>query len=1148
MELAIVDSTNSEITLGYQVNILKGIKYEWDTLSGKGSPFFSPDLRNQIRIQNFPSYDPKASSFNIFELSLHYSWKELIEYLLSGWHLTDNELKNNNSPFVLVQPSAEQIKNRLCEKLGIQLDDASNDGKIGFALVRVTKSTVKGALRSIEPDLMSNDMRIAIENLPEDPTKAALFLEFFNKYGTHLVSEIEVGDMMYQVFVYDRDVLQKIEKRLGGKNKTGIDVISFQQYTQPKPQYGGYSKYAGTLNLASNDLAFNAMRSKFRDIANWIESSIFVAIRKENEYLLAQLQHVIPISCNLTSLSAFIKRENGHDNHDRNVESAFHEIFRNALYQKYGRNINPEFPELKLPFDYAKIYQAFHPPFVSTVSTSSITINQIHVDLERIVTLNPENVKNLFVFADIIEIHKDVKLPGSNITILCRKFISHTEQSRAPIIYLSENGSNSFKFYCQKFDGVADIINDKTGEHRLISHGQSMRTVTKEDGQTTVVFEDSHDINPPLALLQQIGDRTLYTLGLPLQSAQCIMNYPPSDDALTVANLFVCWLTDILKSATETDRDLLTVRAQALLLDRSEKNLPGGPLSVPYLTYEAYKPAIDKMIEKVSAFHEELGKTTALIQAKKSEEKRYADEVELNRNIQQMGEFLIKQNIAISDKEKDVVEYHNKVEAQQLTMLNDVTDKEKNLWRDLQAQQKVLTIAGPELKGYIAAYVMEQELQMIIQLAAAIGSLFAGGAGIKSITALDLKGIEKIMRQIDSAVKIIDGISKIYGAVDITTQTAIAAANGLSDVTLSKALNELSALDWTEFDAQVYANLAPLTGKVPYANTYLKEAKILSARGRAWLDAASQVSKLQYEIMLNKWQKDISQRESKRLDSLNGIISQRDFTPQDAEQIDLFELGSIYQSHEERVILKLVKTLALQDAALQYYYLQSPSQITSYDILSLKDMMANQAEESVRVMESFPSKPSDLKKPFVWILKDIKISRLLDDGTHPSDSQISRDDYLKYSKGGYDFEIPIDIESIINYVRVRILEIKMVVNGIHSTKSGKVNLRLTTAAHPFYDRNLRRETISLNAVQQSFEYVYDLKTGECECSNKPSGEFAKFFMKMTPFTRWRICLPMSEHSENVGITFDGETVDITLQFYLEAIRLSANELKTLEIS
>jgi hypothetical protein len=49
-----MSTINSEVVLGYQLNLIKGIKPEWDTLRGKGSPFFAPDRPNQLKIKDLP--------------------------------------------------------------------------------------------------------------------------------------------------------------------------------------------------------------------------------------------------------------------------------------------------------------------------------------------------------------------------------------------------------------------------------------------------------------------------------------------------------------------------------------------------------------------------------------------------------------------------------------------------------------------------------------------------------------------------------------------------------------------------------------------------------------------------------------------------------------------------------------------------------------------------------------------------------------------------------------------------------------------------------------------------------------------------------------------------------------------------------------
>jgi hypothetical protein len=1122
-------SINLSLKLGYQLNLIKGIKGTWDTQSGEGSPFFAPQEPSQLNPQVLPDFDPKSASFSDIKVSFHYSWRDLIEAIYGKWNITDQELCGNTNTFILKQLAEENIKSNICDKLGIKRDDIADDAKVGFALVMVTKSVVKGSYNMDEPELISKKLSEEIVQLPKDTRAVAPFLSFFNSYGTHYISFLEIGDIMYQVFIYEDDDLKEIENKYETSLLSGQTALSFQQYTEPKSKYGGFSKYAGVLNLASEDTQFESMKEHFKDEANWVDCSIFIAIKKEKSSFLNQLTYLVPISCNLMNFSSLI--------YDKDQQNVWTYIFRNTLYQKYGRNINSKFPSFACPYNYKEIYKTFQRPFVSTISTSCITLSQIWLNLDDFVTNNPENVTQLFVFADIIEISKDIKLPGNTVTIICRKFISHTQSAIAPVIELTNEGYENFNFYCQEFEGVAEVRRGTSDEHKLIACGQAFKT-TKVDEQTTVVFDKSHTINPPIEILRLFDDRTLYTLGCPLQSAQSIMNYPVSNDAVVVAGQFTQWLADILEPSSEDDPDMVSIRAQALLRLKSKKNQPNGILSVPYLTFDAYKPAIDAMMNSADAFDSKLDFTSQLIQTRKSEERAYEDKEELNKNIQLMGKFLIEQNKALADKERDVEENYKKINDKQESMLKEANDNVDDLKKKLDEQIKVINDAGDTLKGWVAAYIAEQEIKAVIQLAGGIASLFAGGAGIYSIDKMEK--IKKIMTIIDAAMKFIDAASKLYESIDGSVHTICKSVNTFVD--LPNNIEMPTALEWNEYDAEVYSVFSPILAQIPYANIYLKESKILSARGRAYLDAASQVTKIQYDKLLYGWQKDVSQKQADRLDKLNNMLSQPDLSPSDVDKIDLFELGSIYQSHLDKVVLQMVKTLSIQDAALQYYYLQAPSPITSYDVLSLKETIVSQAENSITSLESFPSKPSDLQDPYVYTLKGVKVSQLVDDKGSSSDSQISKEDFMQYSRGGYKFTIPLDVKPLFNYVRVRIKEIRMKIEGIRSTDSGKVNVRLVTSANPFCDRGLNRESIEFTTIQQDFEYVYDLKTGYCVYTNKPSGEFAKYFMKMTPFTEWRISLPTGSNSENAGIEFFGDTVDITLSFYVQAIRLSAKEL------
>lgn len=1119
-------SSQFALSLGYQADLIKGIRHAWDKQSSSGSPFFAPSSPSQLRTQDLAAFDPHAP-FDLLELSFHYSWKSLNDALFGGWHVTDAGLSGRTGTLVLDQNPEAPIQQEICEKLGIDPQDAQ-DANTAFALVKLTRrvSTTK---YPTQPSVSGRQLAEAFAALPTEASNAGPFLESFAVYGTHYIHSLTVGDYLYQVFVYDAPVLREIEPRFPESKRTGVLAHSFQVYTEPKTQYSGYTKRTGRLMLASEDPTLDAHREDFKDTVNHVDCSIFSALEPDvAQNVLSRLQSITPIACELANLSALIS--------NTAQRCAWDSVLQSAFYQKYGAGIDPQFPPVSTSCDYNAIYKAFEPPTPSSISTSSMIISQIRVDLATIVSLHPENVKKILIIADVVEITRDVTLPGDDVSIFCREFVARTTSTKAPVLRLRDKGYAGFNLRCREFDGSVELRSTKSQEHKLISLGEGFQTIMR-DGQPTVGLGTRYRENPPIDALR-LGDRTSYTLGFPLQSAQSILSHPISANARRAARAFAQWMSDILKPATASDPALVDIRAQALLLLKLD---PSAGASVPNLTYEAYKPAIDAMMAAADAFAVELHAGTQLIETREAEKQIYETQNELNKNIQEMGKFLLAQNEALAAKEADLVNYFDDVQNKQDQMLASAKEKLADLSNKLLEQQEVMADAEVKLKGYVSAYAIEQFIKVALQVATAIATLFVGGVGLKSLKDDSLQNLARLMRKVDSSMKIIDGITKLFDPIDNTVQTTLTVINSMTS--LPDEVDFPTALDWNEYDAEVYAAINPLTSKIPYANTYLKEAKVLSARGRAFLDAASQVAKLETENERRGWLRDINDAQAKRLASLSTTLSLPSLSQPQVDSIDLYELNAMYQARSSSVILQLVQTLSLQDAALQYYYLQAPAQFNSYDIVSIKEAMVMQAKNSITALDNFPSKPTELKTPVDVVLRAVPVAALI--GQHAettagaNDAALSREAYDTYTGDNYEFSIELDFSDFINYVRVRILEIEMRVDGVRSTRSGKLAVRLDTSAYPFSDRSLERERLDFNTTPLRFEYVYDLRSGACVYTNRASGEFAKLFMKMTPFTRWKLSLPMGEQSENAGIEFERDAVDVTLRFYVEAIRFSA---------
>ena len=129
----------------------------------------------------------------------------------------------------------------------------------------------------------------------------------------------------------------------------------------------------------------------------------------------------------------------------------------------------------------------------------------------------------------------------------------------------------------------------------------------------------------------------------------------------------------------------------------------------------------------------------------------------------------------------------------------------------------------------------------------------------------------------------------------------------------------------------------------PQAGTFLTETKMYVAIGKQYTATSQRVCQLQHDISLDLMNKYIYDEQAKRLKDLGDMVNDGDLTTSQAMNIDLFQLGTILQTSQDRVLLQLMDVMQEQDGALQYYTLQKPIPVTRYDILSIKDTIAQRA-------------------------------------------------------------------------------------------------------------------------------------------------------------------------------------------------------------
>ena len=80
---------------------------------------------------------------------------------------------------------------------------------------------------------------------------------------------------------------------------------------------------------------------------------------------------------------------------------------------------------------------------------------------------------------------------------------------------------------------------------------------------------------------------------------------------------------------------------------------------------------------------------------------------------------------------------------------------------------------------------------------------------------------------------------------------------------------------------------------------------------------------------------------------------------------------------ENQVRSQLIQTFVSMDAALQYYCLQKPTLVTSYDTMAIQVAAVRQMQSSVSALENFPSRPVYLSKPIDFTVPNVAVNDLL---------------------------------------------------------------------------------------------------------------------------------------------------------------------------
>lgn len=591
---------DSSIQLGTVANLLYGYQPTWNPTDTNAWPFFPPQQQMLKTFAPDITSDGSAQWDNPI-ITLCASAEDLITSLYKYTVVRGSDEQSApvipSGPLVLDDRDRAQVLQTLQQELGVDLSDPS----LSYALVQVQRQvgstthpafTETGVFKGLrEPAVSINsEHRLAIPRrlrvsqtateekmtgrlavgTPTDPDPTPddiqSYFNFFQTYGTHFVSKIFAGDVIYQVFAYNAPAFAAIQKAYTNSpgRLSGPLAVNFDYYTTKSSDAGfGYvAQYGNILNL-SGDPALGASVSG----GDWEDSqyangpSIFQAFQSSFPHNLNdKFRQVVTIGFELRPISMFS---------DVRPRKVWRRIFNAAMYQKYGDGIQPVF-ENPPTYNFSAIFPETGPGFVSTIATPTIDVYKDLIDLSQVQMVATEIVRSFTVVSNVMRVSNSthpIVVPGTNVTLVSHVF-DMGSTGNIPTLQLTDAAYDSYQIACQDFRGVLVMTNTSGTERNVIADGQRYKLTT--DGAPSGRYGVAPDVDvrqpPSPTVLEQIED----DIDFSLTTAEAILNARNTSSASEGRILLLKYLNWIAKSVPDdtTDESLLQLQVRAYYLAR----------------------------------------------------------------------------------------------------------------------------------------------------------------------------------------------------------------------------------------------------------------------------------------------------------------------------------------------------------------------------------------------------------------------------------------------------------------------------------------------------------------------------------------------------------------------------------------------------
>ncbi|CAM2924704.1 hypothetical protein SAXI111661_08605 [Saccharomonospora xinjiangensis] len=1056
---------------------------------------------------------------------------------------------------------SEAIRHELADRLGIRVEDAGDEADRSFVLVRVPRTVPGSTIRLPDPrtrtmwesvveqgrDALAETVRrlgSAGTNGSMTPEQVENALnEVENHAGSHLVESLSIGDEAFQVFVYTRQNFDRVRQAMDKTGWKGVNALGFRYFTSK-----GFRLYATTPKLASGDPAFSEVRRHLADDVYQVEESVFgLLLNQEAARASTALK---TLTCTGATLVPVAGLSTAGTEAERLSEPSPADTLINtvtvqgaiARFGSEGCGVPAVPGDVSVP--YADLYE----PFTTTVPAPAlwspyVSLAQPYVELGEFwnaTSTDASAVRHLVVVADVIELRDSIDLSSlTTVTLACRLLVAGSRDGTVPTVRLSASAWDPLQLFCGSMSGTCAFEAADDPASRRVVFGDDAVSLKPDDNQVAFdsFFGGKHPVAPLVNTSKaaeaqwrrnslETGIETLLLASAAALRPQAILS---SRLKQTAVQFWQClqWIggylreitDDFTKAGTTPPDHIASLYSLSTTLARSALS-PWTPADqvlpqVPSLRFTAFQDAINRLLAVADTYAAQLGRSRQLLADHALAKQREFEEDKREALLRDLASFLVKQNEAVAEKEKDLVESHNVVINKNNEAALVLTQREGELRSQYHTYLEKLTDAQREMSDAIAEERRKQETKMVFEFVGGLVEVFGGVlTGIYSFkVAGAAEGMEKTLKRWEAFLKFAETANKLIES-GIKLAESIEHVIDLDHSTPSAFVEPPTDTDWDIFLNDTEAKVRPAEDFIkPEVARFVAAARNLVAIAKALNAVLRQKAQLQFDNIAESAARGVAERQAARLRALTLDLSEPTKRPGHDYVADLGQLTAVLEQAQNRALNRLAEVAMLQDDSMTYHYLSRPSLISRFDLAQIRENLAAQALSAVQALQSYPYPPTDLREPVEVTVEHVPVADLLGAGAEIDVS-------------------PTQNELFNSLARVRVNAVDVRIDGVTTTK-GRCHVQLVSEGEPMTDRGLKRETLTYRMISRDWHVVYDIASDRTVIGTEPAKEWGALFTKPTPFQRWRVLLPRT--AENAGISLDSAATTVTLRFHVEAM-------------